>query len=155
MKAKLEERVKARELRSAGLPYKKIAAQLGVSVGSAFLWTKDIELTEEQKALNLRGPRGPHNPEHIRKRSRAWAARCRERRAIDQEIGRAAARSGNPLHLAGCMLYWAEGAKRRNAIQFTNSDPHMVGFFRRFLVDALGLEPAEITCRSTSTRTTV
>lgn len=42
------------------------------------------------------------------------------------------------------MLYWAEGAKRRNAIHFTNSHPRMVVFFRNFLVEALGLEPAEI-----------
>jgi hypothetical protein len=42
------------------------------------------------------------------------------------------------------MLYWAEGSKARNAIRFTNSDPRMVSFFRKLLVDALGLEPAEI-----------
>jgi hypothetical protein len=144
MRPKVKERAKARDLRQAGMPYKRIAAQLRVSVASAFLWTKDIELTEEQKAANLRGPTGPHNPEHIRRRARAWAARCRQRRADSQAIGRAAARSGNPLHLAGCMLYWAEGSKRRNAIQFTNSDPRMLVFFRKFLVEALGLEPAEI-----------
>ncbi|HEV2875049.1 MAG TPA: hypothetical protein VGW14_07870 [Thermoleophilaceae bacterium] len=38
------------------------------------------------------------------------------------------------------MLYWAEGTKRRNAIQFTNSDPRMLVLFRRFLTDALGIE---------------
>ena len=144
MKAKLEERAKARELRRAGLPYKRIAAQLKVSVGSVHLWTKDIELTDEQKSANLRGPRGPHNPEHVRKRAQAWAARCRRVRAESQEEGRTAARRGDPLHLAGCMLYWAEGSKRRNAVQFTNSDPHMIVFFRRFLVESLGLDPAEI-----------
>lgn len=46
--------------------------------------------------------------------------------------------------MAGCMLYWAEGAKRRNSIQFTNSDPAMLVFFRRFLVESLGVEPADI-----------
>ena len=42
------------------------------------------------------------------------------------------------------MLYWAEGAKRRNTIQFTNSDPHMLVFFRKFLVEAMAIEPDEI-----------
>jgi hypothetical protein len=42
------------------------------------------------------------------------------------------------------MLYWAEGSKRRNAVQFTNSDPHMLAFFRRFLVESLGVAPADI-----------
>ena len=144
MRAKPKERSRARELRRAGLPYKRIAARLGVSVGSVYSWANDIELTPEQKAANLRGPDGPLNQEDVRRRAKNWAARCRRRRADMQAEGRAAARRGNPLHLAGCMLYWAEGSKARNAIRFTNSDPRMVSFFRKFLVDALGLEPAEI-----------
>jgi Homeodomain-like domain len=138
------ERQKARELRAAGMPYKRIAAHLGVSPSSAYVWTSDIELTDEQKDANLRGPRGPLNPGDARKRADAWSARCRQRRAACQEEGRAAARRSDLLHLAGCMLYWAEGGKRRNAIQFTNSDPRMVAFFRTFLVDALGVVPEDI-----------
>jgi hypothetical protein len=134
----------ARELREAGMPYKRIAASLGVSPSSAYAWTSDIELTDEQKAANLRGPRGPLNPEDVRRRAEAWSARCRQRRAASQREGRAAARRGDPLLLAGCMLYWADGGKRRNAIQFTNSDPRMVAFFRTFLVDALGIAPQDI-----------
>jgi hypothetical protein len=42
------------------------------------------------------------------------------------------------------MLYWAEGAKMRNTVKFSNSDPHMVLFFRRFLTDALAIELDEI-----------
>jgi hypothetical protein len=38
--------------------------------------------------------------------------------------------------MAGCMLYWGEGAKNRNSVRFSNSDPEMmrffVGFLRRF-----------------------
>lgn len=37
------------------------------------------------------------------------------------------------LHIAGCMLYWAEGSKSRNAVQFANSDPAMVRYFVEFL----------------------
>ena len=142
--AKPVERELARELRRAGMPYKRIAARLKVSPSSAYAWTRDIQLTDEQNAANLRGPRGPHNPEHVRRRAKAWAARCRRRRAEYQAEGRTAARAGNPLHLAGCMLFWAEGSKRRNTIHFTNSDPQMLRFFRRFLVDALGLDPSDV-----------
>lgn len=126
------------------MPYKRIATRLGVSPSSVYAWTSDIQLTEEQKAANLRGPRGPLNPEDVRRRAKAWAARCRQRRAASQQEGRAAARRGDPLHLAGCMLYWAEGGKGRNAILFTNSDPSMVAFFRRFLVEALDIAPEDI-----------
>jgi hypothetical protein len=107
-------------------------------------WTKDIELSEEQKSLNLRGPRGPQNPEFVRRRAESWAAKCRAARLASQQDGRQAAREGDQLHQAGCMLYWAEGAKGRNTIKFSNSDPHMALFFRRFLTDALAIELDEI-----------
>jgi transposase-like protein len=142
--AKPLERQIARELRQAGMPYKRIAARLGVSPSSVYAWTSDIQLTEEQSAANLRGPKAPLSPEGLRRRSRAWAARCRQRRAASQQEGRDAARRGDRLHLAGCMLYWAEGGKGRNAIQFTNSDPRMAAFFRRFLVEALGIAREDI-----------
>ena len=138
------ERQIARELRRNGLPYKRIAATLGVSVGSVHLWTRDIELTEDQKALNLRGPRGPQNPEVVRRRAEAWAAKWRALREVCQDEGRRTARGLDPLHLAGCMLYWAEGAKARNSIQFANSDPRMVALFKRFLTDALKVPPEKI-----------
>jgi hypothetical protein len=134
----------ARELRRGGMPYKRIASRIGVSASSVHAWTKDIELSEEQKSFNLRGPRGPQNPEFVARRAKAWAARCRTARLASQDDGRRAAREGDRLHEAGCMLYWAEGAKRRNTIQFTNSDPHMLVFFRRFLVEGMAIEPDEI-----------
>jgi uncharacterized protein YjcR len=56
--AKPLERQRARELRQAGMPYKRIAARLGVSPSSAYAWTSDIRLTEEQEAANLRGAQG-------------------------------------------------------------------------------------------------
>ena len=126
------------------MPYKRIAAALEISPATALAWTKDIELTPEQKHANLRGPTGPLNPERVRRAAASWAAVSRARRAICQAEGRATARHGDPLHLAGCMLYWAEGAKARHAIQFTNSDPRMLVLFRRFLVESLGIERERI-----------
>ena len=138
------EREAARELRRAGVPYRRIAARLGVSVSSVHLWAHDIELTDEQKAANLRGPRGPQNPDVVRRRAESWSAKCRAVRQLCQDEGRSTARFGDPLHHAGCMLYWAEGAKARNSIQFTNSDPHMVALFKRFLTEALNVQPETI-----------
>ena len=57
------------------------------------------------------------------------------------------ARDRDLLHLVGCMLYWAEGAKSRNALHFANSDPDMLRVFRRFLTDALGVDPTDIRLR--------
>jgi hypothetical protein len=144
LQAKPEARAAARRLRLEGRPLKRIAAELGVSVNSAHRWTADIQLTPEQVERNRRGPGGPMNPADVRARAVAWSARCRAERESFQADGRAQARQGHPLHRAGCMLYWAEGTKGRNAVEFSNSDVAMMRLFRRFLVEALAIEPDEL-----------
>ena len=42
------------------------------------------------------------------------------------------------------MLYWAEGAKNRNQIRFTNSDPEMARLFVKFLRTYFNLGDAAI-----------
>jgi hypothetical protein len=54
------------------------------------------------------------------------------------------ARRSDPLHAAGCMLYWAEGWKARNQVHFSNSDPQMVRFFVTFLRQSFDLRDDEI-----------
>lgn len=46
------------------------------------------------------------------------------------------------------MLYWAEGSKKRNQLQFSNSDPAMARFFVDFLKKYFGLggDEIRITC---------
>jgi hypothetical protein len=41
----------------------------------------------------------------------------------------------------GCMLYWAEGARNRNQLGFTNSDPDMVDLFVHFLRRCYAVRP--------------
>ena len=108
-----------------GMPMKQIAARLDVSVASVHLWTRDIELTEAQAARNLRKARITSG--------RTCARVYRERRLAYQAEGRRRARDADPVHLAGCMLYWAEGGKDRGAVTFSNSDRAMVALFLRFL----------------------
>jgi hypothetical protein len=141
---KPNERREARRLRAEkGIPLKRIAAHLGVAVSTVHLWTKDIELSPEQRKRNQRGPRGPQSPERIAKRVATWRRVNREHRRGYQSEGRAKAKEGDALHLAGCMLYWAEGAKRRNVAKLCNSDVHMLRFFRRFLGTSLGVKPEQ------------
>jgi hypothetical protein len=73
-----------------------------------------------------------------------WIEKHRAIRRGFQEEGREAARRQDPLHLAGCMLYWAEGSKSRNCATLCNSDVRMLQFFRRFLVEAMAAHPQEI-----------
>jgi hypothetical protein len=137
----------ARQMRRQGIPIKRIAKRLRVSPSSVLSWTKDIILTPEQRERNQRGPHGPQNPARIAARVEKVRAAHRERRRSWQAEGRAAARRGDPLHLAGCMLYWAEGTKNRNSIRLANSDRDLMCFFVRFLREAMGVTDKQISLR--------
>jgi len=125
---KTTERTHARELRARGWSIKEIQQELGVSRSSVSLWVRDVPLTPEQQAALIERIRlGPMRA------GIASAARARDRRAAFQRHGRQRAREGSALYAAGCMLYWAEGGKRRNSALLTNADPQVVAFFARFL----------------------
>jgi hypothetical protein len=108
-----------------GQSIKEIAASVGVSTSSVSNWVRDIELTTPQ----LTRLRENARRSRVRNRSLTWRAR----RVRSQAEGRVAARRGEWLHSAGCMLFWAEGSRARNAVKFSNSDPAMMAFFIRFL----------------------
>ena len=55
------------------------------------------------------------------------------------------ARQMDPVHMAGCMLYWAEGAKQRNHLKFANSDVAMMAFFMQFLRECFDVQAED--CR--------
>ena len=122
-----------------GLSVKEIARALSVSTSSISRWVRDVALRpEQQRALRA------HDRGRRVEAGRVCRERARGRRASWQEEGRAQARLAEPLHLAGTMLYWAEGSRSRNSVYFTNSDPAMVAFFKRFLVETLGVRPESI-----------
>jgi hypothetical protein len=58
--------------------------------------------------------------------------------------GRAAAKAGDPLHMQGCMLYWAEGSKSRNVAALTNSDPDLLSLFVRCLRQCFSVPDAKL-----------
>jgi hypothetical protein len=118
---------------------KELAQILGVSKSSISLWVRDIELSPEQRArLDARSL-----PKRLAG-AKTNAARGLARRRAAQRLGRQQARSGDPLHLAGCMLFWAEGSRRRDGVEFVNSDPAMVAFFVQFLRSCYGVADSKI-----------
>jgi hypothetical protein len=126
---KTKERERARELRRHGLSMKEIARTVECALSSISYWTRDIELTPEQ-CSKLRSRNPAINGQLV---AVANASRARARRIEFQRHGRCLAHQGDRLHAAGCMLYWAEGSKGRNSVQFVNSDPEMARFFAAFL----------------------
>jgi hypothetical protein len=134
---KTRERAEARRLRRLGWSLREIERHLGVSRSSASLWVRDITLTEEQIAeLHRRSATSPGQLAG----AAANAALGRARRRGYQLEGRTRVRVGDRLHLAGCMLYWAEGDKGRQAVRVSNSDPELMRFFVRFLRECYGAE---------------
>jgi transcriptional regulator with XRE-family HTH domain len=124
-----ELQAEAREMRQVeGLSYHEIARRLGVSYTTARRWTIDIELSVKQLSA-LRSSR----VEQAARASATMAATYRLRRRSWQEEGRERARVGDPVHQAGCFLYWAEGSKSRNALSLANSDVNLMRVFVRFL----------------------
>lgn len=132
---KREQRERALILRSEGMSIKQISKSLSVSPSSVSTWTNGIKLGSEaiarierrQKECSLKG-------------SSNRALLAKENRSRWQEEGRALAKKGNLLHASGCMLYWAEGAKNKNAVMITNTDPSLMEFFAKFLRDIYGVK---------------
>lgn len=129
---KTNERARARILRERdGRSVKEIAAMLGISQSSASTWVRGIPLTASQRrSLESRAQRS---------RDEARREHFRARRLAYQCEGRARAREESTQFAAGCLLYWAEGAKARNAVQFANSDPAMIRYFVAFLRSCYGV----------------
>lgn len=141
---KTVERDLARQLRRRdGASINEIARRTGAAKSSISRWVRDIELTDEQReALRIAAYNG-----HVKGRTVSVRLR-REARMMAQEEGRMRAQQGDRFFMAGCLLYWAEGSKDRNHVDFTNSDPEMVKFFVRFLKTYWNLrnEDIRITC---------
>jgi hypothetical protein len=143
---KTRERDEARRMRrDEGRSLKEIARLLAVSPSSVSCWVRDIALTEEQHAA-LQSRNRFHERQCLARG--AMSAKARARRESWQEAGRRLARIGARLYVTGCMLYWAEGARSRNRVVFTNSDPEMVRLFVEFLRSSFDVsdERFRVTC---------
>lgn len=139
----------ARQLRKEqGLSNKEIAKQLNVSRSSVSLWVRDIQLTVAQTAkLNQNNPT-INTTLYRDKIAKTKSENAKQKRFSYQLDGRQQAtiaiKTNNNLHYAGCMLYWAEGAKDKNTCAFSNSDVNMVRLFLTFLYQCYCVKPTKI-----------
>jgi hypothetical protein len=142
--AKDDLREKARALRTQGLSYNEIVAELGVSKSSVSLWVRDIPCPQRFRYV--------HNERRVEGLRRYHDARAVERAA---ETEAAAAEIGDltdrELLIAGAIAYWCEGTKNKpyrvaNRVVFMNSDPGLIRFFVRFL-EAAGVDRDDLILR--------
>ncbi len=129
---KIEEEKKAKKLRMQGKSFNEISYILKVSKRSINRWVKDIILTKkQQEILNMK------NPIYNKNVNGANATKLKyfKLRKQYQNDGKKIALQYEPLHIMGCMLYWAEGWKRNNntVVAFCNSDINIIKLFITFL----------------------
>jgi hypothetical protein len=132
---KTKQRELVRHLRqSEGLSVGELAARAGVSKSSVSLWVRDIQLTEAQEDV-LRERNPAYNGQRLGAKVRV--ALGRERRRRYQEEGRGRVRAGDEAFIRACLLYWAEGAKSRHSLSFSNADGEMVRLWMNVLRSTL------------------
>ncbi len=142
----VQEKLKAIELRKKGFSYSEILKQVPVAKSTLALWLRDVHLSKRQVQKLTE--------KKLQAAFRGGAARRNRRILSTKNIFAETALdftsiSKRELWLIGIMLYWAEGAKEKEwclggGIKFTNSDPHMIKVFLRWLLEVAEIQPAEI-----------
>ena len=124
--------LKAIEMRKQGCGLEDIQLKLEVPKTTIYGWVKHIELTNYQEKC-LKGRIADKKSSLAReKAAEANRKKYSSLRAIARKQGYDEA-TGDPIHVAGCMLYWAEGNKNFNCVGFTNTDVLMQRKFKDFL----------------------
>lgn len=110
--------------------YKEIETQLGVPRSTMTYWFKNHpENAALITELRQKTPTAQQELQRKQKFKKTW----RDRRKASQDKGKKDCNKFD-LHLAGCMLYWAEGFKKtKNRVYFCNTDIHMLKLWIRFL----------------------
>lgn len=128
MKLRLEDKRRAIELRIRGKTYGEIRVAIpNLSKSTLSHWLSNVKLTSEQeKKLRI-------NIEKITYNARAKTAWVKKQKRIAQTryITEQAKKElpsllRSPLFLIGLSLYWAEGSRKHDYIQFANSDPQLI-----------------------------
>lgn len=144
MRALIEERQRAIELRKEGLTYREIRESIPVAKATLSLWFKSVSLSQSQQHKLTRKR---YEAGHIGRR--VWKRMRRERRhdiimnAKSEMLSIPSSR--RELFLMGLMLYWAEGSKQKEhnvsqSVSFANTDCRMAGLYVRWLREALEIE---------------
>jgi len=137
-------------LRKRGYSYLELSQTLKISKSTAYYWTKRVNLSVSAQAKidkklkeSFRKGLSAYNKVYCKIHSRE-AAKIRnkiEERA-SKEINTL---SFSDLKLIGSALYWAEGgAKNRNRLQFSNSNPFMIKVVMRFFRKVCGASEDKI-----------
>lgn len=131
---------RARFLRRKGRSYNEIVRDIKVSKSTVSLWSRDIVLTKEQKEKLRR---------KVGKNILLGALANKTKRKKEIEIIKNNARDElqelnlDVYKIAGAILYWAEGTKKKNT-SISNSDPRVIKFFVKWLDTIMNIKPHQL-----------
>lgn len=139
MKERVIEKQLAIKLRKEGKTYSEICSLIpNLSKGTLAYWIKDIKLSKDQ--INLLVSKTKNKLE----KARLAAAITNHNKRLQrdnllylQAQNEFAFFAKEPIFTLGLALYWAEGTKKNNTAEITNSDPELIiasiKWFERFL----------------------
>lgn len=148
MKARLEDKKLAIELRKKGFSYREIQEKVPVSKGLLSGWLNNLTLTEQEEMVLKDKVKNLQDTGRIKSMlSNRNRRKEREKVASDSAIQIFEKNVSSPLFLIGVTLYWAEGSKRDSSFQFINSDPEMIVFMYKWIKKYLQVIDDKITFR--------
>ncbi len=149
MRLRLEDKQKALKLRIEGKSYREIINVIpNLSKGTLSGWLSRLKLTPvQQKRLEHRLRDINYNA----KTKSAWTKKEEKRKRIKKYYEEAKRDYPilikNRLFFIGLALYWAEGSKKTQEFQFTNSDPYAVMAIIKWLTRILKISKDRIKIR--------
>ncbi len=149
--AKSKEKIKARKLRKKGESIKKIANLLHVSVSTASLWCRDVELTDKQ-IENLRRRQtdpfyGKRLDYYLKKKKEFSSKLLNLKNEGIESIGSLSKRE---IFLIGVALYWGEGFKKDSLAGLATLDINIAKFFIFWLNKSFGITSKDLILRITA-----
>jgi transposase-like protein len=149
--SKSVQKIEAIRLRKTGKSIKKIAKQIGVSVGSASSWCRSVKLSHGQKRLLEAHSRDPYyggKGVYLRKLKKRTDSKIKRLQKVG--IKRIGILSKRELFLAGAVLYWAEGFKKDSQAGLASLDPAMIKFYIKWLKVCFGYQNKNLIFRVTA-----
>lgn len=128
MESKIKEKILAIELRKEGYSLKEISDKLEIAKSSASVWVRKVKMNKKAEArivqikkiaVNKAKEINHNNAVNRNKCCVDWSKKIFSLKKI----------SVFEYQMICSLLYWGEGAKFSNRIEFTNSDPKMVKVF--------------------------
>lgn len=149
MALRLEDKQKAIKLRIEGKSYGEIRSIItNLSKGTLSGWLKSVKLTKEQEESLKRNLEKIGHSARIKS---AWTKNKRRQERKEKALEAAGKEysvlSKNPFFLVGLALYWAEGNKKTEVFQFTNSDPSAVKLILSWLEQFCGIPRRKVAFR--------